>query len=67
MIHQERVRHLNHQGATKGAFVLYWMQASQRTSYNHALEYAIEQSNLRQLPLLVLIVVTDTYPEANLR
>ena len=43
------------------------MQASQRTEYNHALEYAINKANQHQKPLLVLFVLTDNFPEANAR
>ena len=43
------------------------MQASQRSSQNHALEYTLEQANRLRLPPLVLFVLTDAYPEANLR
>lgn len=51
----------------QGAFVLYWMQASQRAHFNHALEYAVEQANQRSLPACVLFCLTVAYPEANLR
>ncbi len=43
------------------------MQASQRTEYNYALEYAILQANLRKKPLVVFFGLTDRYPQANLR
>ena len=43
------------------------MQASQRTKYNHALEYSIELSNKYEKPLIVFFGLTDYYPEANLR
>ena len=67
MIHPERVRKLNDRPLQKGRFVLYWMQASQRAEYNHALEYAVRQANEQKLPVLVLFVLTDRFPEANLR
>jgi deoxyribodipyrimidine photo-lyase len=67
MIHPERVRKLKDQPLQKGRFVLYWMQASQRVEYNHALEYAIRQANDQNLPLVTLFVLTDQFPEANLR
>src|SRR3712207_6713602 len=50
-----------------GQYVLYWMQASQRARYNHALEYAIEQANDRDVPVLTCFGLTDGYPEANAR
>jgi len=67
MIHSERVRKLNDRPLQKGRFVLYWMQASQRAEYNHALEYAVRRGNEQNLPVGVLFVLTDRFPEANLR
>jgi deoxyribodipyrimidine photo-lyase len=67
LIHPERVRKLNDRPLQKSRFVLYWMQASQRAEYNHALEYAVRQANEQKLPLVVLFVLTDRFPEANLR
>jgi len=43
------------------------MQASQRVEYNPCLEYAIRQANEQNLPLVTLFVLTDRFPEANLR
>lgn len=43
------------------------MQSSQRTEYNHSLEYAINKANHHQKPLLVLFVITENFPEANAR
>lgn len=49
MIQKERIKLLNQKGINKGKYVLYWMQASQRTEYNHALECGIFKANeLRQ-------------------
>jgi deoxyribodipyrimidine photo-lyase len=67
MIQQERIKLLNRKAVRAGKYVLYWMQAAQRTEYNHALEYAIEQANNLNKPLVVLFALTDKYPEANLR
>jgi deoxyribodipyrimidine photo-lyase len=67
MIHPERIRNLNKKSIQKGEFVLYWMQASQRAEYNHALEYAIRQANEQKLPVVTLFILTDRFPEANLR
>jgi len=67
MIHPERVQKLNARPLQKGRFVLYWMQASQRVEYNHALQYAIRQANEEKLPLVTLFVLTAGFPEANLR
>jgi len=43
------------------------MQQSQRADWNHALEYAIDQANEDNLPLVVGFGLTDAWPEANLR
>jgi deoxyribodipyrimidine photo-lyase len=67
MVHPARVRFLNEQPVKKGAFVVYWMQQSQRVSCNHALNYAIDRANELRLPLVVFFCLTDGFPEANLR
>jgi deoxyribodipyrimidine photo-lyase len=68
MIHDSRVQPLNDEPADlKGRYVLYWMQASQRVGFNHALEYAIREANARSLPVIVCFGLMDGYPEANER
>jgi deoxyribodipyrimidine photo-lyase len=67
MVQEERIRELNRNTVRKGRYVLYWMQASQRTEYNHALELAIDRANELQQPLLVYFGLTDAFPEANER
>jgi deoxyribodipyrimidine photo-lyase len=67
LIHPERIQKLNDRPLQRGRFVLYWMQASQRAEYNHALEYAIRQANEQKLPVIVLFVLTERFPEGNLR
>jgi deoxyribodipyrimidine photo-lyase len=66
-IQKERIKALNSQGPKQGRYVLYWMQSSVRTEYNHALEYSVERANALDLPLLVFFGLTDRYPNANLR
>ena len=66
-IEPERISILNRKDIQKGAWVLYWMQQSQRAHDNPALEYAIAQANRLDLPVLVVFGLTDSYPEANLR
>ena len=70
-VDQRRLRKLNQQaegGATAaGAFVLYWMQRSQRGRHNPALEYAVAAANDRELPIVVMFALTDDYPEAQER
>ena len=66
-IPHSRIQFLNDLNPGKGDFVLYWMQQSQRAEYNHALEYAIQQANKIDQPVLVVFALMDDYPEANLR
>ena len=67
MIQRERVRPLNNEREKSRGYVLYWMQASQRAEYNHALEYAAEQANARRKPLVVYFGLTEKFPEAKRR
>ncbi len=67
MIQKERIRPLNRKSVRKGKYVLYWMQASQRAEYNHALEYAISQANEMHQPIIVFFGITDQFPEGNER
>jgi deoxyribodipyrimidine photo-lyase len=66
-IHHSRIQILNDCDLRQGAFVLYWMQQSQRAEYNHALEYAIQQANKMDQGVVVVFGLMDDYPEANLR
>ncbi|MGB3632812.1 MAG: deoxyribodipyrimidine photo-lyase [Rubrobacteraceae bacterium] len=66
-IQDERVKHLNEKEVRDGDYVLYWMQSSQRTEHNHALEYAVQKANELDQRLLVVFGLMDGYPEANLR
>ena len=66
-IHASRICQLNQVPVASREYVLYWMQQSQRTVWNHALEYSIERANELKQPLLVCFGVTHGYPEANLR
>jgi deoxyribodipyrimidine photo-lyase len=67
MKEDSRIQRLNSNDTQKGAYVIYWMQASQRTEYNHALEYAIEQANDLKQPLIAYFGLTAAFPEANER
>ena len=67
MIQPERIQTLNSQLEQPGQYVLYWMQASVRSRFNHALEHAIEHANRLSQPLVVFFGLTPNYPEANLR
>nr|QDO16348.1 CPD photolyase [Lingulodinium polyedra] len=65
-VEPERVRTLNDKPEAAGKYVLYWVQAAVRWSYNHALQYGKQEANRLGLPLLCCFGVTP-YPEANLR
>jgi deoxyribodipyrimidine photo-lyase len=67
MIQEQRLKLLNNNDFQNGDYVLYWMQASQRTEYNHALEYAIERANKLNRPLLVYFNIIPNFPNANER
>jgi deoxyribodipyrimidine photo-lyase len=67
MIQPERIRHLNARPIGRGRFVLYWMQASVRANWNHALEYAIQSANRLDCPLIAGFGLTADFPEANAR
>ena len=67
MIQKERVKSLNKAELKKGKYVLYWMQASQRETCNHALEYAIRKANALCQPVVVFFGIVDDFPEANER
>jgi deoxyribodipyrimidine photo-lyase len=67
MIQPERIQPCNDRPIQKGRYVLYWMQASQRAVFNHALEYSIRQANELNKPVVVLFGITDRFPEANER
>ena len=67
MIQKERIKILNEKLIRKGRYVFYWMQASQRTEYNHALEYAVLRANELLQPIVVFFGITDHFPEGNER
>ena len=67
MTPRARARALNERPPAAGAYVLYWMQQSQRAACNPALEYAVGEANRLGLPLMVGFGLTAGYPEANRR
>jgi len=48
-------------------YVLYWMQQSQRTQANLALDWALQVAHACDLPLLVAFALTPAFPGANAR
>jgi deoxyribodipyrimidine photo-lyase len=67
MIQKERIKNLNDKKFQNKKYIVYWMQQSQRTKYNHALEYAISISNKYRKPLIVYFGLTNHFPNANIR
>jgi deoxyribodipyrimidine photo-lyase len=67
MIPQGRIKVLSEKEINDRPYVVYWMQASQRTYMNHALEYAIGVANSLDNKVLVYFGLTDGYPEADRR
>jgi len=67
MIQKERLKELNNKPVARKKYVVYWMQQAQRSEYNHALEYAVDQANKLNKPVVVLFGITDNFPEANER
>lgn len=64
----ERVVRLNDAEPNASAkYVLYWMQMYKRTSYNHALTFAIRKANELKLPLVVYEGLKYYYPWASAR
>lgn len=67
MIQNERIKALNDKEIKDKPYVIYWMQSSQRTVYNHALELAADYANSLGKPLIVYFGLTERFPEANRR
>ncbi len=68
MIQPQRIKILNRTPpCPKGRYVLYWMQASQRSQWNHALDFAICQANQLELPLVTFFGLTPRFPAGNAR
>jgi deoxyribodipyrimidine photo-lyase len=67
VIQPARVKALNSSSLVRGSYVLYWMQASVRSEYNHALEYATREANDLRQPMVAYFGLTDDFPEANAR
>lgn len=62
----QRVSQLNKQQDNhQGRYVLYWMQMFKRVQDNEALNFALQQANERDLPLVVYEGLKFYYPWAN--
>lgn len=65
---ENRIKSLNNKKINKEKEqIIYWMQRSVRTEYNHALEYAVQMSNDLKKNLLVIFALDFDFPEANER
>jgi deoxyribodipyrimidine photo-lyase len=64
---EERVKRLNASDVKDKKYVLYWMQSSQRTECNMALDYAVSWADKLSKQLVVFFGLTRSFPEANLR
>ncbi|WP_149495078.1 deoxyribodipyrimidine photo-lyase [Roseiconus lacunae] len=68
LIDERRIKVLNDRSPDDtNAYVLYWMQHSQRAERNEALEFAIGRANEHGAPLCVGFGLTEDYPEGSLR
>jgi deoxyribodipyrimidine photo-lyase len=67
VVEPQRLLELNGAAERRGAYVLYWMQQSQREAFNPALEVAVAAANRLGLPVLVGFGLMDDFPEANAR
>lgn len=67
MNEDKRTIFLNNNKITDKKYIIYWMQASQRTQYNHALEKSKKLAKKYKKPLIVFFGITDNFPDANIR
>lgn len=58
----DRVTRLNEQPIASGRVVVYWMQRSQRSRSNPALNEAIERANDLRQPVVCYFGLDDSYP-----
>ncbi len=67
VVEGQRLSELNDAPERAGAYVLYWMQQSQRAVFNPALETAIAAANRLGLPVLVAFALAEPLPRAKAR
>lgn len=68
LVPSSRVHPLNHAGLRRdGAFVLYWMIAQRRLTWNFALDRAVEWARELGRPLVILEPLRSDYPWASAR
>jgi len=64
-MHDKRIHECNQKAEQPGTYVLYWMQASLRGRSNLALDFAVEAANSRNLPLVTVFCLQDSYLSAS--
>jgi deoxyribodipyrimidine photo-lyase len=63
---RERIRVIGEKNVrADGAYVLYWMVASRRSAWNHALDRAVDHAEALGRPLVVLEALRCAYPYAS--
>jgi deoxyribodipyrimidine photo-lyase len=67
MVEPERITALNDKPEGRGAYVLYWMQQSQRAVHNPALEVAVRAANRLRVPVVVCFGLSESLAAANAR
>ncbi len=67
LIEPERIRRLNENPVRSGKYILYWMDAAQRASWNQALEFALALGHELRRPVLVVFALPPRLPPMNLR
>ncbi len=63
----ERITRLNERPVAPGQAVVYWMQRSQRSSSNLALNEAVERANELRQPVVCYFGLDDSYPQTTAR
>lgn len=66
-MNDHRVTEHNKGSDARGTYIVYWMQQSQRIQFNHALVYAWLEALRKDLPLLILFMLSGEIPDANIR
>lgn len=67
LFRDSRVKYLKNMEKTNTQYIVYWMQESQRTRYNFALNEAIFLSKENKIPLYVVFNYQNNYPDASKR
>ncbi len=66
MFHEKRIKIIGRNEA-EGKYILYWVHASPRCFFNPALEFAINKSVQKKLPLLIIFIIDENFTGSNYR